>query len=61
MLTVWALSIDRRRDHSGDVDSLYLKYGVLQIDKVFYRFNRMRFDLFMTCPNAEPEEDDDPF
>ena len=61
VLTVWALSIDRTRDHSGDVDSLYLKYGVLRIDAVLYRFNRMRMDLFMNCPAAEPEEDDDPF
>jgi hypothetical protein len=60
VLSTWAYSVDRRSDHSGDVTSLYMKYGTLQIDEVLRQFSRVRFDLFMTCPNVEPAEEDDP-
>jgi len=60
VLSTWAFSVDRRSDHAGDVTSLYMKYGTLQIDEVLRRFSRVRFDLFMKCPNVEPIEEDDP-
>jgi hypothetical protein len=56
MLT-WGFSVDRRLDHAGDVQSLYMKYGTLQIDQVMRDFHRVRVDLFTRCPNADADED----
>jgi hypothetical protein len=58
VLIAWGLSLDDQRDHSGDKDSFNLKYGVLQIDQVLRRFNRIRKQLFLGCPGSEPENED---
>jgi len=59
LLAAWAYSYPGWRHTGREVDELYARYGSAKLTDVLVRFHRIRLALFMQCPGAGPDGEDD--
>lgn len=57
LLKVWAFNEDQVRYKASERDLLYARHGSSALNRVLYRFNLVRYELFLQCPSVWPDWD----
>lgn len=58
-LEAWSYSLRVAQESSSAFQALYRRHTVSEVNRALFQFHLRRIELFMKCPEAGPEGEDD--